>query len=444
MADHLRTQAGPWCGGLRDTSVVIRASVLRSVRTARVILAEDEQLSRNPTAHHVESMWSDPERSYRHQIASFTPRDLRPDTQLLLSSRAGWRHDEGLAGSVFALHHRSVRRLAFALRSSGCARPPIVRRHTPGSVQGRGRAAGPALLLSSRGLSLPRHRRRIGGPTTRGVRRHAASRGWVTCSGGCRRRIAGTITISSATTPRAGMPHKSSARRFARDGYDIYVPHYPLASTGEGIYQSFQIGRVLFLLTDSRFAKSPRSGSGTSGKTVLGINQKVWLKRRAGSGQGSRSHRVGQLDPVDRRGRAGRGLLGRLCDRARGAMRAPRRQRHPQCLHDQRRRAHGGHRRRQSRRIRVGRTRRISGVPGGGPREPRIGEGRTLLLSDEHGGVGPGIAGKRQFGVFEIDYDVGQPGPRVVWTAHRAEKETAAVQELMRYEFPARQTFASF
>ena len=35
---------------------------------------------------------------------------------------------------------------------------------------------------------------------------------------------------------------------------------------------------MLFLLTDSRFSKSPRRGSGTSGKTVLGINQKAWLK----------------------------------------------------------------------------------------------------------------------------------------------------------------------
>ena len=69
-------------------------------------------------------------------------------------------------------------------------------------------------------------------------------------------------------------------RRFARDAYDLYVPHYPLASSTEGIYQSFQIGRVLFLLTDSRFAKSPRSGSGTSGKTVLGVNQKTWLKHQ--------------------------------------------------------------------------------------------------------------------------------------------------------------------
>ena len=74
-----------------------------------------------------------------------------------------------------------------------------------------------------------------------------------------------------------GDPRHANARRAARDAYDLHVPHYPFVSPSDGIYQSFQIGRVLFLLTDSRFAKSP-SGSGTSGKTVLGINQKAWLK----------------------------------------------------------------------------------------------------------------------------------------------------------------------
>ena len=73
---------------------------------------------------------------------------------------------------------------------------------------------------------------------------------------------------------------------------------------------------------------------------------------------------------------------------------------------------------------------------------PESEKGGPYSLGDEHGRPGPGIAGRRQFGVCEIVYDVGQPGPRVVWTAHRAQKETAAVQELLRYEFPARRTFA--
>jgi hypothetical protein len=47
MASNLRTQAGPWCGGLTDTSVQIRASVLRPVASARAIVAEDANLTLN-------------------------------------------------------------------------------------------------------------------------------------------------------------------------------------------------------------------------------------------------------------------------------------------------------------------------------------------------------------------------------------------------------------
>ncbi len=60
----------------------------------------------------------------------------------------------------------------------------------------------------------------------------------------------------------------------------------------------------------------------------------------------------------------------------------------------------------------------------------------------EQGQVGPGLAGNRQFGVFEIDYN--GAAPRVVWTAFRAEKESSAVTPLLRHEFSARQTFAGF
>ena len=48
----------------------------------------------------------------------------------------------------------------------------------------------------------------------------------------------------------------------------------------------------------------------------------------------------------------------------------------------------------------------------------------AISLGNELGQPGPGIAGNRQFGVFEIDY--GGAEPRVIWTAFRAEKDGAA------------------
>lgn len=59
--------------------------------------------------------------------------------------------------------------------------------------------------------------------------------------------------------------------------YREQVPHYPLAAKG-AIYQSFAIGRVRFIMTDSRFHKYPlNKESDFRGETLLGAEQKQWL-----------------------------------------------------------------------------------------------------------------------------------------------------------------------
>jgi phosphodiesterase/alkaline phosphatase D-like protein len=64
----------------------------------------------------------------------------------------------------------------------------------------------------------------------------------------------------------------------ARMGYDIGVPHYPLAGGNGTIHQAFTVGRVRFLLTDTRSARSSRNTSDSAEKTMLGAPQKQWLK----------------------------------------------------------------------------------------------------------------------------------------------------------------------
>ena len=443
MADHLRTQAGPWCGGLTDTSVVIRASVLRSVRTARVILAEDEQLSRNPTAHHVESMWSDPERSYRHQIASFTPRDLRPDTNYFFRLELDGDTTKALPGR-FRTAPPLGASVGFRFAFGGCARPPFFGGSRPEAYKAI--AGLPDLLFFVHLGDFHYHDIGDGSLVPRleayddTLRRDSV--------GDMFRRLPTAYCWDDhdflGNNSDGGDPSKSSARRFARDAYDLYVPHYPLASASEGIHQSFQIGRVLFLLTDCRFAKSPRKGSGTSGKTVLGINQKAWLKSQllrgkdldlivwAGSIPWIGAEEAGE-DYWAGYAHERAELCQHLVDNDIRNVCMISADAHMVAIDDG---SHSGY---------------AAGGRGGFPvfqaaalESPESEKGGPYSLGDEHGRPGPGIAGRRQFGVCEIVYDVGQPGPRVVWTAHRAEKETAAVQELLRYEFPARQTFTSF
>ncbi|MDG4796222.1 alkaline phosphatase D family protein [Micromonospora sp. WMMD1082] len=58
--------------------------------------------------------------------------------------------------------------------------------------------------------------------------------------------------------------------------YRERVPHYDLPESG-AIYHSFQVGRVLFVATDSRYYRSPSSDTDNSSKTMLGQAQKDWL-----------------------------------------------------------------------------------------------------------------------------------------------------------------------
>ncbi len=67
----------------------------------------------------------------------------------------------------------------------------------------------------------------------------------------------------------------------ARLTYQEYVPHYPLA-VGTGnvpIYYAFTIGRVRFIVCDSRSARSPFSATDNASKTMLGAAQKIWFKQ---------------------------------------------------------------------------------------------------------------------------------------------------------------------
>jgi len=77
----------------------------------------------------------------------------------------------------------------------------------------------------------------------------------------------------------------------ARIAYQQCVPHYPLvesAAIGASnipIYQAFTVGRVRFLLTDTRSERSPQDDPDNAQKTMLGEKQKKWLKTELENGK---------------------------------------------------------------------------------------------------------------------------------------------------------------
>ncbi len=72
----------------------------------------------------------------------------------------------------------------------------------------------------------------------------------------------------------------AAGRDAASRAYRQLVPHYLLPAGSGAIYQAFTVGRVRFLVTDSRSEKAPRTLDDGPGKTVLGAEQKAWLKRQ--------------------------------------------------------------------------------------------------------------------------------------------------------------------
>lgn len=71
-------------------------------------------------------------------------------------------------------------------------------------------------------------------------------------------------------------PGQNAAQRT----YRTYVPHYPLpdARPTAPVYQAFTLGRVRFLLTDLRSARTPNDARDAQPRTMMGAAQKAWFK----------------------------------------------------------------------------------------------------------------------------------------------------------------------
>lgn len=73
----------------------------------------------------------------------------------------------------------------------------------------------------------------------------------------------------------------SPSRPAARTMYEACVPHYPFEATDSNgtIQQAFTIGRVRFLVTDNRSARTPAKQLDTLDKSMLGPDQRAWFVR---------------------------------------------------------------------------------------------------------------------------------------------------------------------
>jgi phosphodiesterase/alkaline phosphatase D-like protein len=79
-------------------------------------------------------------------------------------------------------------------------------------------------------------------------------------------------------------PGRHAAHRVYRE----YVPHYPFGLEGAEapLAQAFTIGRVRFIVTDTRSARTPSSAPDDARKTMLGTEQRAWLESELDAANG--------------------------------------------------------------------------------------------------------------------------------------------------------------
>lgn len=72
----------------------------------------------------------------------------------------------------------------------------------------------------------------------------------------------------------------SPSRQASLAFYRERVPHPPLVNNGasDPLYYSFEVGRVVFIMTDLRSMASPNSATDNASKTKMGAAQKAWFK----------------------------------------------------------------------------------------------------------------------------------------------------------------------
>ncbi len=437
-----QANAGPWLGAVTDSGATVKVRVAGGAERARLVVARDERLKNGVVTVSPASVWVDPQRRYEDKIIAFEATGLGPATEYGYGVELNGRLVNGLVGRFRTTPLKGTR-TSFRFALSSCARQKWM---------GGSRPEAYRAIAANRDLLFFLHLGDLHYKDNHDEELRSRLEDYDDAS----RRDGPDGLFTSlpvvyvwddhdflGNNSAGADPRRSGAARYAREAYGIYVPHYETVRPDDGIYQTFEVGRVLFLLTDTRSQRSSRSGSRRVG-TVLGAAQKAWLKGKLLDGKSADlivwvnsipwigQPKVGDDSwagfPEERRELAefivANGIRN-ICMVSGDA--------HMVAIDDG---PHAGY---------------AAGGCGGFPvfhaaaLESRGSKkGGPYSHGSDGGGPGNGIPGRRQFGLFEVVYESPDTPPRVQWTAIRARKKSVETTVLLRHEFAAERTFDGF
>jgi len=251
-----------WAGAVTPTSARIHARV--PTETARIALAvTDNGDWADATIHEGRRAATNP------AVLQVPLRGLTPDTRYRYAPRVDGRIDTARSGRFRTFAEGPF---SFRVAMGGCAETGS--RHP---VFGAIRRSNPDLFLHLGDMHYEDIAVSRPGPFRRAYHRVHASP--------AQAALYRSTALAYVWDDHDYGPNNSSRRApgqaTAQRVYREYVPHYPLVrdDTTAPIYQAFTVGRVRFLLTDLRSARTINQAP-DSLKTMMGDRQKRWFKRQ--------------------------------------------------------------------------------------------------------------------------------------------------------------------
>jgi prolyl oligopeptidase len=261
---------GPWVGAVTPDSAVVKAKLARPDIHAHLVLSDDHNFrKRIPAGQEISE-------TNHGDVVRFPLTGLKPDTRYFYAIETDGRLDRLRSGEFRTFPEQPA---SFTIAFASCARTGStnevfdrIREHRPlfymnmgdfhylniaTNVPAKFRAGYDAVLASPQQADLYRH-------------------------------IPFVYIWDDHDFGGNNVGRRSASHEAARMTYQEYVPHYPLAA-GTGnvpIYQSFNVGRVKFILTDLRSERDALTNKDDAAKSMMGTAQKEWFKQELLSAKG--------------------------------------------------------------------------------------------------------------------------------------------------------------
>ncbi len=254
---------GPWSGGVTPTSVTVKAKLEREGLATRLVYSKNPLLTRRSASAR---MTSD---AAHNNVVEFALNGLEPDTQYYYALEVNGRIEAGKRGEFRTFPRPGPASFEFAFAS--CARTGStldtfdrIRENRPLFFMHLGDFQYLDIRTNSRAM-------------------FRAAYDWVLASpqqAELYRSVPMTYVWDDHDFGGNNANRRSRTHEAVRSSYEEYVPHYPLVFDRNGpITQTFSVGRVKFIMTDLRSERDSVTNKDDATKSILGADQKAWLKK---------------------------------------------------------------------------------------------------------------------------------------------------------------------